>query len=210
MGLAVIGAGFGRTGTLSLKGALEQLGFGPCYHMAEIFANPAHLPHWQQAAAADSAKDLDAVLGGYRATVDWPAAYYWRELAALYPDAKVVLSTRDADAWYESFSNTILRLMGAMDRIGNPHIRATVEMGGQLVGEGVFAGRAGDADYAKSVFRDHEATVRRVIAAERLLVFDVREGWEPLCAFLEVPIPDGPFPRLNDAEQFKALVGEAG
>jgi Sulfotransferase domain len=208
MGLSVIGAGFGRTGTLSLKAALEQLGFGPCYHMAEIFANPAHLPHWQKAAAGDPV-DWDEVFAGYRATVDWPAAYFWAELAEIYPQAKVVLSTRDADAWYDSFTSTILRVVGAMDKIANPHIRATVEMGGRVVGEGVFAGRADDPEHAKAVFHAHLATVRDAIAADRLLVFDVREGWEPLCAFLEVPVPGGPFPRLNDAEQFKALLGEA-
>ena len=206
MGLSVIGAGFGRTGTLSLKGALEQLGFGPCHHMAEIFANPDQLPYWQKVAAGEVV-DWDQVLAGYRATVDWPSAYFWRELAAAYPDAKVVLSTRDADAWYQSFSSTILSLVGAMDKITNPHMRATIEMGGNLVGPKVFGGRADDPGYAKAVFRSHEETVRNTIPAERLLVFDVREGWDPLCAFLEVPVPNGPFPRLNDAEQFKALVG---
>lgn len=206
MGLSVIGAGFGRTGTLSLKGALEQLGFGPCHHMAEIFANPAQLPLWQRAAAGEPV-DWDELLVGYRSTVDWPSAYFWRELAEAYPEAKVVLSTRDADAWYESFSNTILNLVGAMDKVADPHLRATIEMGGSLVGLKVFDGRADDPEHAKAVFRAHEARVREAIPAERLLVFDVREGWAPLCAFLKVPVPAGPFPRLNDTEQFKALIG---
>jgi Sulfotransferase domain len=206
MALAVIGAGFGRTGTLSLKGALEQLGFGPCHHMAEILANPQQLPLWQ-AAARGEAVDWDQVFQGYRATVDWPSAYFWRELAATYPAAKVVLSTRDADAWYASFQDTILRVAGAMDRIADPHIRATVEMGGRLVGPGVFGGRADDPEHAKAIFRAHQDQVRAAIPTGRLLVFDVREGWQPLCAFLEVPVPDDPFPNLNDAEQFRALVG---
>ena len=206
MALSVIGAGFGRTGTLSLKAALEHLGFGPCHHMAEIFANPQQLPLWE-AAARGEAVDWDEVFAGYRATVDWPSAYFWREVAAAFPAAKVVLSTRDADAWYASFENTILRLVGAMDKITDPHIRATVEMGGRLVGEGVFGGRAGDPDHAKAVFRAHDDKVRRAIPAERLLVFEVREGWQPLCAFLEVPVPAAQFPNLNDAEQFRALVG---
>jgi len=206
MGLSVIGAGFGRTGTLSLKGALEQLGFGPCHHMAEVFAHPETIPFWQQAASG-AAVDWDQGLAGYRATVDWPAAYFWRELAEFYPDAKVLLSTRDVDAWYASFSNTILKLIAAKDEITVPPVRAAVEMGEPLVCTKVFGDRADDPDHAKAVFRDHEEEVRRSIPAERLLVFDVREGWEPLCAFLGVPVPDGPFPRLNDAEQFKALVG---
>jgi hypothetical protein len=206
MGLSVIGAGFGRTGTLSLKGALEHLGFAPCHHMAEIFAHPEQLPLWQQAAAGE-AVDWDQVLAGYRATVDWPSAYFWRELAEAYPQAKVILSTRDVEAWYESFGNTILKLVGAMDKIAVPHIRATVEMGGALVGAKVFDGRADDPEHAKAVFRAHAEKVRQTIAPDRLLVFDVREGWEPLCTFLDVPVPDTPFPRLNDAEQFRALVG---
>ncbi len=209
LALSVVGAGFGRTGTLSLKTALEQLGFGPCHHMAEIFAHPEQLPRWQAAARGEPV-DWDGVLEGYRATVDWPSAYFWRELAATYPTAKVILSTRDADAWYASFESTILQLVGAMDQVADPHIRATIEMGGPLVGEGVFGGRAGDPEHAKAVYRAHHATVREAIAAERLLVFDVREGWEPLCAFLEVPVPATPFPNVNDAQQFKALLIGAG
>lgn len=205
MALAVIGAGFGRTGTLSLKAALEQLGFGPCHHMAEIFANLDQLPQWQQAAAGRPA-NWDAVLAGYRATVGWPSAFFWHELAETYPEAKVLLTTRDPDAWYRSFSNTILALVGAIDRVKNPHIRATIEMCGRLAGARVFDGRADDPGYAKHVFRAHEATVRQAIASERLLVFDVREGWAPLCGFLGVPIPTGPFPRLNDTAQFGALI----
>lgn len=207
MGLAVIGAGFGRTGTLSLKAALEQLGFGPCHHMAEIFANPDQLPQWQRAVAGMPV-DWEAVLAGYRAAVDWPSAFFWRELAETYPEAKVILTSRDPDIWYQSFSNTILALAGAIDRVKNRHIRATIEMGGSLVGSGVFDGRADDPDYAKHVFRAHEATVRQAIAAERLLVFDVREGWAPLCGFLGAPVPTGPFPRLNDTAQFRALIDD--
>jgi hypothetical protein len=206
MALSVIGAGFGRTGTLSLKAALEQLGFGPCHHMAEILAKPRQLPLWTAAARGETV-DWEEVLEGYLATVDWPSACFWRELAATWPTAKVVLSTRDADAWYASFENTILRVIGAMDKIADPHIRATVEMGGRLIGDNVFHGRADDPDHAKAVFRAHHERVRAAIPAERLLVFEVGEGWQPLCAFLEVPVPEAPFPNLNDAEQFRALVG---
>ena len=128
MGLSVIGAGFGRTGTLSLKGALEQLGFGPCHHMAEVFDHPEQIPLWQQAAAG-AAVNWDKLLAGYRSTVDWPSAYFWRELAETYPEAKVLLSTRDVDAWYASFSNTILKLIAAKDEISLPPVRAALEMG---------------------------------------------------------------------------------
>jgi hypothetical protein len=206
MGLLVIGAGFGRTGTLSLKGALEQLGFGPCHHMAEVFAHPEQIPLWQRAVSGADV-DWDKLLAGYQATVDWPSAYFWRELAETYPEAKVLLSIRDAESWYASFSSTILKLIAAKESVTIPAIREALEMGAPLVSTKVFSDRADDPEHAKAVFRAHEEEVRRTIPADRLLVFDVRQGWEPLCAFLEVPVPDGPFPRLNDAEQFKTLTG---
>lgn len=205
MGLSVIGAGFGRTGTLSLKGALEQLGFGPCHHMLEVVENPGQLPLWQRVAAGETV-DWEAVFDGYRACVDWPSAFFWRELAEFYPEAKVVLTTRDVDAWYKSYNDTILALVAAMDRIADPHLRATLEMGGSIVGPRVFDGRPHEPEHAKAVFRNHLESVRAALPADRLLVFDVREGWESLCAFLGVAVPETPFPRLNDTEQFKAVL----
>jgi len=208
MPLRVVGAGFGRTGTLSLKAALEELGFGPCHHMAEVFSNPAQLPHWQRIVTG-GVPNWDEVFADYGACVDWPSAYYWRELAGHFSDAKVVLSTRDVEAWYDSFEETILRLMNATDRIPDPQIRASVEMGTVIVRDGVFGGEPENRARAIETFRAHRETVKRTIAPDRLLVFDVREGWEPLATFLGVEVPKGDFPRLNDADQFRALVGAA-
>ena len=205
MPLRVIGAGFGRTGTLSLKTALEQLGFAPCHHMAEVLASPDQLARWQHAVDGGPV-DWDEVLAGYAACVDWPSAYFWRSLAARYPAAPVILSTRDAEAWYASLQRTILHLIASSGRIEDPHVRAVVEMGARVVRDGVFGGELPDRERAIAVFRAHERAVRATIEPGRLLVYDVREGWGPLCAFLGVDAPDTPFPRRNDEQQFRELV----
>ena len=206
MALKVIGAGFGRTGTLSLKGALEELGFGPCHHMAEVLGDPGQLALWAKAARGGRV-DWDQVFNGYSSCVDWPSAYFWRELANHYPDAKVVLSIRDADAWYDSMKKTILRVLRHRDTIENPHIRATMNMGADILVHH-FGTDLPERKQAIAGFNAHVEAVRTTIPANRLLEFDVRQGWAPLCAHLGVPIPDTPFPNLNDAAQFAALVGE--
>ncbi len=206
MTIAVIGAGFGRTGTLSLKWALERLGLGPCHHMSEILVNPGQLPLWQAAARGEEV-DWDQALKGYRSTMDWPSAFFWRELTQAYPQAKVILSTRDPEAWYASFSRTALELAGAKDDIADPHMRATLAMGEYLVGSRVFDGRADDPEHALTIFKAHEAAVRDAIPANRLLVFDVRQGWSPLCDFLGLAVPEEPFPRINNVSEFMTRFG---
>ncbi len=201
MALEIIGPGFGRTGTSSLKTALEHLGFGPAHHMFEVRDNPVQLPHWQSLARGE-APDWNSVFDGYRSQVDWPGARYWRELAAFYPDAKVILTVRDPDAWYDSVAATILKLMDSRGRIGDPHVSGLVDMGYALIEIGEFAGRIRDRDHAIAMFNKRIAEVKAEIPASRLLVFDVREGWEPLCAFLGCEIPAISFPRLNSSKQF--------
>ncbi len=134
MALSIIGAGFGRTGTMSIKLALERLGLGPCHHMEELFENPAQLPGWQ-AAAAGQAVDLDDVFEGYDAAVDWPSAHYWRELAAFYPDAKVILSVRPAERWWVSFAGTIQKALELRDQIDDPQIGAIVTMANATIAD---------------------------------------------------------------------------
>src|SRR5215471_13244034 len=190
MPLSVIGAGFGRTGTLSLKLALEQLGFGPCHHMLGVLAHPAQAAGWR-AAAEGKAIDWDALLDGYAAAVDWPACHFWRELSARYPAAKVVLTARDADAWYESLSATIGKFADGSRRLP-PNA-----LGRIIVMEHTFGGRIGDPAHAKAVYRRHVEAVMAGLPADRLLVFDVAEGWAPLCRFLDRAIPSQPFPRSN-------------
>jgi len=199
--LSVIGAGFGRTGTLSLKRALERLGLGPCHHMLEVFAHPAQATQWRAAAAGEPV-DWDALLAGYGAAVDWPACHFWRELSQRYPAAKVVLTARDADAWYESLSATIGKFADAQSLPPDPLKRGVLEMGRVVVMERTFGGRIGDAAHAKAVYRRHVEAVMAGLPADRLLVFDVAEGWAPLCRFLGRPIPEEPFPRSNSREEF--------
>ncbi len=200
MSLQVIGAGFGRTGTLSLKLALEQLGFGPCHHMEELFGNPDQLPYWQDAAAGLE-MDWHQVFDGYRASVDWPSARYWRELSETFPDAKVILSLRDVDRWWDSFAGTIRKVFEIYDRFPDPYARAVGAMGHRTIIEQTFGGDVGEEN-AKRVFLDHSEQVRRTIPADRLLVYEVSQGWTPLCRFLGVSVPDAPFSRSNDREAF--------
>lgn len=195
----VIGAGFGRTGTLSLKAALERVGFGPCLHMEEVLASPDATARWTDV-GPDA--DWDALFRGYRSTVDWPGARFWRELAAHYPAAPVILTVRDRDVWYDSTDTALYRPYVRV-RDGNG-VAAMKAMLGSVIWDGTFHGRFADRDHALRVFDEHIAAVRREIPAERLLVFEVAQGWAPLCDFLGVPVPDAPFPRLNDRASFLA------
>lgn len=201
MGLEIIGPGFGRTGTNSLKVALEALGFGPCHHMFEVRDNPDALPVWE-AAARGEPMDWGDVFRDYRSQVDWPGARYWRELARRFPDARVVLTVRDPDDWFDSVQATIMPLLAARGTHPSPHVNRIADMAHETVAVQVFGDRMADRDHAIRVFRDHVATVKSEIPADRLLVFDPRDGWEPLCAFLEVDVPDMPFPRTNSSKEF--------
>jgi hypothetical protein len=198
MPLKVVGAGFGRTGTLSLKNALEKLGFGPCYHMFEVIERPDHIAMWHRLAFGGSI-DWDLLFKDYQSTVDWPAARYWREIAAHYPNAKVLLSLRDPESWYKSVTDTIYQglKLPITDRVP-PVRRQQMEMARKIVLEDTFGGRFEDKAQAIEVYNRHNREVQQAVPAQRLLVFDAKQGWEPLCRFLEVPVPEEPFPHLND------------
>jgi hypothetical protein len=199
MPLHVIGAGLGRTGTLSLKLALEQLGLGPCYHMLEVRSAPERLEHWNRIAAGEQV-DWEEVFAGFRSTVDWPACNYWRELMARYPDAKVILSLRDPESWFRSTQATIFS-----DEVQGGAPPAIVKILTDVVGKDLH-------DRAKCIaaFERHNAAVRDGVPAGKLLVFDAKQGWGPLCAFLGVPVPDAPFPSVNTTDDFRQMVGLAG
>lgn len=201
MALEIIGAGFGRTGTNSLKLALEHLGFGPCHHMFEVRDNPELLPDWE-AAAEGHTMDWDKIFRGYRSQVDWPGARYWRELMAAFPEAKVVLSVREPNGWFDSVQATIEPFIRARGTHSTPHLNAIAEMAYRTIVLPIFDDRLSDRDHAIGVFERHIEEVKSSIPAERLLVFDVREGWAPLCAFLEAGIPEMAFPRTNSSKQF--------
>jgi hypothetical protein len=205
----VIGAGFGRTGTLSLKAALEQLGFGPCMHMVPLLQDPETSALIHKATEGDTDM-LDVALAGHRSTVDWPMAYFWRELTDRYPAAKVILTVRDPEKWYESADKTIHAAANAGRESGFLD-RDVMNMVDSTVWDGTFGGRFADRDHAIRVFQEHNERVRREIPADRLLVFEVAQGWEPLCSFLGVPVPETPFPRLNDSVAFNDnLAARAG
>ncbi len=208
MTLKVIGAGFGRTGTSSLQVALEQLGFGKCYHMREVFVHREHAPLWY-AASQGQPVDWDVLFAGYQSTVDWPGCTFYQELMRHYPDAKVLLSVREPDKWYASALNTIYSshkpsLANWLFRLNprNRYWRGLID----TIWKTTFHGRFGDQAYAVEVFKRHSAEVQRVVPAERLLVYNVKEGWEPLCRFLDVPVPATPFPHLNDTAEFQRMV----
>ncbi len=201
MALKIIGTGFGRTGTNSLKLALEQLGFGPCHHMFEVRDNPDQLPFWQ-AAASGNLPDWDAVFADYNSCVDWPSARFWREITNTYPQAKVVHTIRPEESWLNSFYKTIFPAM--RDRhLQEPGLRRDrLDMAHEIVLEQVFGGQAQNRDHALSIYRAHNQQVISSIAPDRLLVYELAEGWAPLCKFLNVPVPDTPLPHVNSTEQF--------
>jgi hypothetical protein len=208
MTLKVIGAGFGRTGTLSLKLALEQLGFGPCYHMIETSQHPEHDAMWLALARGES-DDWRTILDGYAAAVDWPSIMIWKELVAAYPDAKVILTVRDPDAWYESARKTIFaRMQEFADVLASgdesavdPARRAHMTMVNTVVVDKTFAGNL-DRRHAIRVFNAHNEEVRRTVPPDRLLVYESGQGWKKICAFLGVPVPPTPFPKVNTTEDF--------
>jgi hypothetical protein len=203
MTLKIIGAGLGRTGTFSLKAALTQLGFGPCHHMEEVAANmPVQLPLWQ--AALRGEPDWEATFEGFQSAVDWPVARFYREMNAVYPDAKFILSHRSPQSWAESFSQTIYKLLAEIDSAPE-HLREWLSMVVELLRQnGIPPGM--DVAALKAAFESHSEAVKAEIPAERLLVYQVKDGWEPLCAFLDVPVPDDPFPRTNNRKEFWELV----
>ena len=193
--LNVIGAGFGRTGTHSMKQALEMLGLGPCHHMAEVLPNPEQLATWR-AIAAGEAPDWDAVFVGYGSAIDWPSAFYWRELSAHFAEAKVLLTVRSPESWYKSFSSTILHGIGPDS--------SPESFGHRIIRDKVFGGIPEDREAAIAAFNRNTADVRAAIPASRLLVYEVGDGWEPLCRFLGVSIPQQPFPSSNSTEEFRS------
>jgi hypothetical protein len=203
MTLQVIGAGFGRTGTASMKRALEILGYVKCHHMEEVMKSRAQMGYWGDVAEGKPV-DWDSVFEGYEASVDFPSSAYYRELAEAYPDAKVVLTVRSPESWYTSARATIyeiglvfpnwLRLF--------PHIRRFRQSIATLIWENIFDGKFEDEAHARMVFERHNDEVQKAIPEERLLVMEAREGWAPLCAFLGKEKPDEPFPYVNDTPQF--------
>lgn len=198
MTLKVIGAGFGRTGTASLKLALETLLGGPCYHMTEVIGKKGQVDEWLN--AANGAPDWEAIFGDYVATVDFPASIYWRELAAHYPEAKVVLSLRDPERWFASTQDTIFspRLLDYQnDSKWGRMCKATIydHLGGDL----------SNRDAVIQAFNEHNERIKAAFGPERLLVFEAKDGWQPLCDFLNAPVPAQDYPHINSKDEFAGV-----
>jgi Sulfotransferase domain len=193
LALDVIGTGLGRTGTKSLQIALEQIGFGPCHHMTEVFAAPESIPLWM--AAATGPGDWETIFKGFRAAVDYPTAGHWRAIRAAFPDAKVIHTVRDPEVWFESTQATIF----------SPSLRTPA---GEKMAPFVqsFLGpiypHLQDRAYMVEHFKRHTEAVLKEVPAEQLLVFEAKMGWEPLCKFLGVPVPATPYPSENTRAEF--------
>jgi Sulfotransferase domain len=205
MTLRVVGAGLGRTGTHSLKLALEQLLGAPCYHMYEVMQHPDTISVWQDA-IDDKPVDWAALMDGYAASVDWPAAAFWPDLSRAFPDAVVLLSTRSsAQAWWKSADDTIFAVTrrGAPD---DPMMRAQMQMITGLF-ERRFTPEWNDGAAARDAYDAHNAEVRANVPRERLVEWQPGDGWEPICTALALPVPDVPFPHVNTTDEFRAMLG---
>lgn len=204
--MRVIGAGFGRTGTTSLSYALDRLGFGPCYHMKELATHPEHIPFWV-AAYEGGPVDWDELFSAYASTTDWPACSFTEQLIVAYPDAKVILTTRDPERWYDSVQATFLQIWD----LESGRAPEGMPPGFTQLLKGItnhFPDGVDDRAHAIEVFRKHNERIRALVPAERLLVLEIGQGWQPLCDFLGVAVPAEPFPRVNDREQFTHMVAE--
>lgn len=196
MTLKVIGTGFGRTGTDSMREALEILGFGACHHMRELLQDPEHGRLWK-AVTAGAPPDWDLLLGNYKSCVDWPSAYYWPQLIKAFPEARVVLTWRTADSWWTSFEQTLL-----------PIIQSHVESeespkNEQLLATRVFQDKPLNRAHCVAVYEANVAAVKEQVPADRLLVHAPGDGWEPLCEHLGVLVPDISYPARNSTSNFQ-------
>jgi Sulfotransferase domain len=203
-GLQVIGVGLHRTGSMSVKAALERVGYGPCYHGMEALRRCRDGDHWLAAFEAGGAYDWSRIFAGYRATMDWPTVAFWEQLAAAYPDAKILLTERDPESWWQSHQEMFRRGLAYNESLTDDQ-RQWAETSGWgsmqaalgRAAAGTFEGRIFDKEHCLRVFELHNERVKRTVPAERLLVYRVQEGWEPLCRFLGVDVPDEPFPHVN-------------
>ena len=206
--LKIIGAGLGRTGTTSLKIALQKLGFGPCYHMQEVVKHPWHIPIWRAAIKGKRVK-WRKVFRRYQATVDYPACLFYKELISEYPDAKVILTIRDTESWYESTLNTIFTVSPKFPkwiRFLFPPIGSFIKLNDEMIWQGLFQNAFTNKAKAVEVFLRHNEEVINTIPADHLLIHKISEGWEPICDFLGVPVPEFAFPHASESKQLSKWI----
>jgi hypothetical protein len=198
MPLKLVGSGLGRTGTKSMQTALDMLGWGPCHHMVEVFKHPESMALWVE--ASEGRPDWDLILKDYQSMVDYPGAAYWREIAAHFPNAKVLHTVRDPDAWFESTQATIFAPNSPASRAQGPQAAFFASF------TAPFRDHISDRKFMTDYFRRHTEEVKAAFPPERLLIYEVGEGWDRLCAFLGVPVPDAPYPSENSRADFIARV----
>jgi len=201
--LEVAGAGFGRTGTHSLGLALEKLGFGPCYSLPEVAKNPGHTKIWKDAMDGKQV-DWNHLFNSYKSAVEWPAAAFINELVRYFSKAKFILTRREPGSWYESASETIFEGLELSAHNPDPIKRKTSSMKRQLILEHTFEGKYWNKEHAIAIYERHIQRVTEIVPQERLLHFDVKDGWGPLCEFVQKPTPQEPFPWLNERKVFMA------
>ena len=201
--MKVFGAGFGRTGTMSLKFALEKLRIGPCYHMREVVSRPSHIKLWYDISRGEH-PNWNRLFSGFNSAVDFPVCLFYKQLINKFPEAKFILTLRDFDTWYISTANTIYKVPSILpdwfEKVVYP-IRMFIVMQVNLIWVGLFKNNFSDRDSTKLVYYEHIESVKKIIPADKLLIYNVKEGWEPLCEFLDVDVPDIPFPKVNDTAE---------
>lgn len=217
MSLKIIGAGWARTGTMSLKTALETLGFAPCYHMIELLVNPKHLYLWNTL-NGNYHQAFHSIFKNYTAALDHPTCQYWRELSQCYPAAKMILTIRDPEQWYDSVINTISRVNPGMfvrlklfsQSLFSQHKRDLIRVFTwveYIIMQNHFEGRIMDKKYVIDKYLQHIEEVKSALPSTRLLIYNIQSGWEPLCKFLDTKIPvNMPFPHLNKRNEFSQLI----
>lgn len=217
MSIKIIGAGFPRTGTNTLRESLELLGFNKTYHMKQLMFHSDNLHYWTTLRDTDTT-NWEGLYDGYQATVDFPCYPWYKQHMKQYPDAKVILSVRPFEDWYDSFYTTIWTVQNPPEdkkaemeekAAADPRLQAVAEVmafAKQAILEDHFQGRFLDKAFMEKVFNDHHEAVKNYVPADKLLVFEARQGWEPLCTFLDVEVPAEPFPHTNKKEDFPAMV----
>lgn len=217
MSIKIIGAGFPRTGTNTLKASLEKLGFSKTYHMKELLVEPENLHYWLTLEETGTT-DWDTLYDGYQATVDFPAYPWYKEHLDKYPDARVILTVRPFEKWYSSIGSTIWtagpktpvqKIVMLVKLLLNPRLRKVikcVKFAKRMIFQVELQGKFEDKAFAEKVFNDHIEKVKATVPADKLLIYDVRDGWAPLCEFLNVPVPTEPLPHLNKKENFRTML----
>lgn len=194
MALSVIGTGLGRTGTESMRFALEELGYAPCHHMRQVYADDSQMRRWAEVVVAGRAPDWERLFRGFLAAVDWPSVLYWRPLVQAYPKAKVILTYRSPESWWESYEKTLLKVIE--DLPSDDLTRRLLDQS--------FDGEPTDKSHCLQVYERHVRDVMDTVPRDRLLVHHLGDGWAPLCAHLGVPVPSSPYPRTNAGASFRS------